>query len=375
MTKSGKNIAWVVGIIIVVVLIVVATRGSNNDSGPIKIGFIGPLSGGAASYGESAKNAVVIAVTEINQSGGINGRQIDPIYEDGKCSDQDAVSAAQKLVNIDNVKYLIVSCSNEAFSIIPIINSNKVFAISPIASAPKLSGMSPYFMRNNPNDNLFGVILADYVASSSYKTVATISEQTDYAQGIKAVFLSEIQKKGLGSVSVQDYTSDTSDFRSMLSKLKSSNPDAIFINAQTGAHLVEIAKQARQLGITSAFVGDQLGPDPAVTEAGSLLNGMVFADELGLAGNKGQTFMDSYQKEYNSAPVYPFYAGAGYDDVYLIAQAISSVGNDTTKVEQYLHTIPNYTGTIGTYSFDQNGDIVGVGALFHKIINGKLVNI
>ena len=95
---------------------------------------------------------------------------------------------------------------------------------------------------------------------------------------------------------------------------------------------------------------------------------MVFADPPGLIGAKGQAFRALLsKKDYGSAPPFPFYAGAAYDDVYLITQAISSVGDDTTKVEQYLHSIPNYVGTVGTYSFDQNGDMVGIGALFQKI--------
>ncbi len=104
-------------------------------------------------------------------------------------------------------------------------------------------------MRNNPNDNLFGALLADYLASSSYKTAATISEQTDYAQGIKGVFLAELQKDGLQFVATQDYQTGTTDFRSLLLPVKTANPDVIFVNSQTGPNLVQIIQQARQLGI------------------------------------------------------------------------------------------------------------------------------
>ena len=69
----------------------------------IKIGFIGPLSGDVASMGQSAKAAVELAVEEINSNGGVSGRPLEVIYEDGKCEPKDSTSAANKLVNIDGV--------------------------------------------------------------------------------------------------------------------------------------------------------------------------------------------------------------------------------------------------------------------------------
>ena len=376
MTQTSKTVWWIVGLVIVVIIIVVVSRGGSNNSGPIKIGFIGPLTGGAAPYGEPSANAVKIAVGEINAAGGVNSRPLQVIYEDGKCSGPDAAGAAQKLVNIDKVKYLIGGgCSGESFSVVPIITAAKVLAISPISSAPKLSGSSPYFIRNNPNDNLFGPSLADFLASSSYKTVATISEQTDYAQGIKTVFLAELQKDGLASADVEDFTSDTTDFRTILSKVRDSKPDVLFINAKSGANFIHIAQQARQLGIKAQLANVYLGTDPLIASSTDLLNGAVFADLPGLSTEKGKQFMASYQSAYGSLPPYPFYAGAAYDDVYLITDGIKSVGDDPTKVMSYLHSLPNYTGAIGTYSFDQNGDISGYKPLFQKIVDGKLVNL
>jgi len=95
-------------VVIVVVLIIVATRGSNTETGPIKIGFIGPLTGSASSIGLNAQSAVEIAADEINSAGGINGRPLQVIYEDGKCSGAPASSAASKLIDVDHVSVIIV---------------------------------------------------------------------------------------------------------------------------------------------------------------------------------------------------------------------------------------------------------------------------
>lgn len=374
---SKKAWIWVIVAIIVIggAWALASRGGASSDTGAIKIGFVGPLSGDTASYGEPIKNGVQLAVDEINKAGGVNGRQIEVIYEDGKCDGQDAASATQKLVNVDGVKYIIGGmCSDEAFSMVPIITAAKVVELTPGASAPKLSGSSPYFLRNNPNDNEPGTVLADYLAKS-FKKIAIISENTDYAQGIKTVFVNEIQKDGASIVSAEDYNTGTTDFRSLLTNVKEANPQAIFINAQSSQNLLLIARQARQLGITSQLASAVFN-DPATVGAGDAVNGMILADAPGLTTEgKGPEMIKAYEAAYGSAPTYQFYVGAAYDDVHLLAQAIENVGDDATKVDQYLHSLSNYDGTIGSYHFDQNGDFVGVYPILQQIEDGKLVNL
>lgn len=345
------------------------------ETGPIKIGFIGPLTGDAAAYGEPVKDGIELAVEEINKSGGVNGRQISMIYEDGKCDGQAGASATQKLVNIDGVKYIIGgTCSAETFAAIPIASAAQVFVISPSASAPKLAGISPLFVRNNPNDNVPGVALADYWGKL-YKKVAVISEKTDYAQGLKGVFITQAQKNGLQIVSTQDYDSNTTDFRTILLAVKNANPDAVFINPQTPANMVRIAQQGRTLGLKAAFASAAFN-DAKTVGAGSFMEGMVLAVPPGLAlSGKGAAFTANYKAKYGTESPFPFYSGSSYDDVYLLAQAISSVGDNPTKVARYLYSLPSYTGTLGTYHFDQNGDLAGITSILQKILNGKAVNL
>ena len=378
---KGSGMKYIIWVVIAILVIwgghsLITKNSIPKETGPIKIGFIGPLSGDAAAYGEPIKNGIELAVNEINGKGGVDGRQIQMIYEDGKCSGKDSASAAQKLVNIDKVKYIIGGvCSGEAFGFSPITIEAKVFTIMPGASAPKLSGVSPYLMRNNPNDNLVGVALADFIAKS-HKSVFTISEQTDFAQGIESVFLAQVQKNKLTNSGTQSYDSKTTDFRSLLLKVKDANPDVVFINAQTGANVLRIAQQARQIGIKSQFVGTAFGPDPAVQAGGSAVEGMVFADAPGLASEgAGKDLFTKYKATYGKDPAFAFYVGAAYDGVYLISKAVSSVGDDSNSVQKYMHSISNYRGTIGTYSFDNNGDIVGIIPIFEKIVSGKLVGI
>jgi|TARA_B100001964_G_C14173258_1_gene572553 branched-chain amino acid transport system substrate-binding protein len=104
----GKIIGWV----LVAVLIIwggytlISDDGTSTDE-PIKIGFIGPLSGDAAVYGEPGRDVVALAVARVNAEGGVDGRMLELLVEDGQCNGKDATSAMQKLVNVDGVKFVI----------------------------------------------------------------------------------------------------------------------------------------------------------------------------------------------------------------------------------------------------------------------------
>jgi branched-chain amino acid transport system substrate-binding protein len=344
------------------------------ESGPITIGVVAPLSGDAAAYGEPVRNAITLAVDEINSTGGIDGRPITVVYEDGKCTGKDAASAAQKLVSIDRVRYIVGPvCSAEAFGMVPVTSAARVFVLSPGSSAPKLAGASPYFMRAYPNDNITGVALADHLAKS-YTSAAILTESTDYGLGIKEVFVAQAEKNGMRIVRADDFTTGTTDFRAILTQLKAASPDVIFINPQTSANLLRVVKQVRELGITTP-IATAVFNDPQTVGAGPVVEGMtiVSTPELKVDG-MGAVFLASYKKSFGEL-AYPFLAGAAYDNVHLIKQAIESVGDDTTKVQKYLHSLEAYTGTLGTYHFDQNGDIVGLPAVVQRIQQGRLVTV
>lgn len=372
-----KILLWVVVLIIVVVVLIAISKGNSKPAatGPIQIGVILPLSGDAGAYGEPISNGIRIAIKEVNDAGGIDGRQIQGIFEDGKCDGQAAVSAAQKLVNVDGVKFLIDGvCSSEVLASAPIVDAAKAVTLSPGATSPKISGISPYVLRNAPSDAGRGVAIADLLAKS-FKSPAIISEKTDYAQGLHDTYLAELNKLGFKVVADETFDTNATDFRSILLKIKTANPDAVFLNPQTPQNLVRLATQARTMGINAQFFASEFN-DPIVTGAGKPTDGMIIAVAPGLSSQgKGGDLLKAYKAAYSADATYPYYVGAAYDDLKLLAQAIGQVGEDPSKVKDYLHSLKSYEGTIGTYSFDSNGDIVGISFVFQKVLGGKAVNL
>ena len=164
MDKTSRVGAIIVIVIAIVVVYTTQNIVANRGTGAIKIGFIGPLTGDAASYGKPISNAVRMAVDVINQSDGINGRPIEVIYENGGCNKEDALRATQKLVYIDKVRMIIGGiCSGETLAVLPIAEKEKIILLSPSSSSPELTGAGEYFFRNTPSDLKSGEKLAQLI--------------------------------------------------------------------------------------------------------------------------------------------------------------------------------------------------------------------
>jgi hypothetical protein len=195
---------------------------------PIKVGVSLPITGDAASLGEFIKNVSDMAIEKINAEGGIHGRNIELRYEDDACNPAKAVSVAQKLISVDKVKLMVLStCSGAAIPVIPITTKNGVFVFSGVTTSQDLTGVSPLFARTVPSNASQGQELAKYAISKGFKNIAIVYETTDYPVSIKKSF-TDVYTSDKGKVTEEGFTAGTTDFRSILTKIKAENPDAIF---------------------------------------------------------------------------------------------------------------------------------------------------
>ena len=383
MNKKTKVIVWVLILVAVVISIVMNVKGNNemqDSDGPITIGFVGPLTGNAVTYGEPISNAIRLAVDEINANGGgVNGRMIEVIYEDGKCAGKDAANAAQKLVNVDQVDAIIGGiCSSESLAMVPITTPVNVLVLSPSSSSADLTEQGgEYFFRNNPSDADGGAFLADVVLEQ-HSRVAVISESTEYAQALRQVFVTQFESNGGEVVADESFTEGTSDFRSILTKVKAANPEAIFLNPQTEITGAALAKQIAELGVEGTLYGSNLFSGSKTLEvAGDAVEGIVMFDSPGLARADGNSvvadFISNYEARYGDLTL-EFYLGAGYDAVYLLADAFRAAGTeDPVALRDYFRNINSFSGVVGTYSFDGNGDMYGINPVLKQVRNGEVV--
>jgi len=369
-----KKYAYI--LVAVVIVVIAVTSFNKKDNSDIVFGFIAPLSGDAALYGETEKNAASMAVEEINAQGGIDGRQVSIIYEDGKCNGKDAVNAGQKLIGIDKVKVILGgACSGETLAVAPLAEQNKVLLFSAFSSNPTITNAGDYVFRNSPSDNDVGKLDADTL-SRMYKKVALVTENIDGALGSHNVMVEYLKDNGVEIVSDENYGGSdktVTDFRSILSKIKLINPEALYINAQAPKSAGNILRQAREIGLTIPIYANlNLAAKEAWDIAGENIEGVVVSDASALT-LKGNELVKKYKEKFGEEPENLLEVAASYDRVYIMKQAIEAVGFDANKIKDYLYSMPDYAGALGTYHFDQNGDVVGVGFANYRIENGEKV--
>ncbi|MBU4285130.1 ABC transporter substrate-binding protein [Patescibacteria group bacterium] len=370
-----KNTKIILGVVVLVIVILIIVFYEPTEKGAIKIGFIGPLTGDVASYGQSEKNAVKLAISEINLKGGINGKKVEVIYEDGKCNGKEAATAAQKLINIDKVKIILGgACSGETLGAAPITQAEKVILFSSFASSPDITEIGDYVFRNMVSDLDGGRDVAKMIRE---KTVASLVENTEYSQTLENVFEQEFQKLG-GNVLVKEtYNPNEKDYRTQILKIKAKNPEAIFINCQSGISGGLAAKQIREMGVeiplysVIVFSGDD-----ALNAAGVAANGIIFSDAPGLSKNNLQAveFLNNYKQKYGE-PANEYIIGARYDSVYILKNAIKRCSEDTDCIKDFLYNMPEYKGIIGNYRFDKNGDVIGIHYIVKKVVDGKPIEL
>lgn len=368
-----KRSLLVVGLLVLAVIIIIAFISINiqTETGPIKIGFISVLSGEAVSYGETERNATEMAVAEINDNGGIDGRRVEVIYEDGKCNGKEALSAVNKLITADKVKVILgATCSSETLAIIPVIDENKVVLFSGGSSHPSLTGISKYFFRNFPSDLANGTVDGETMAKL-YKKVAIISESADYPIGVKNIIISIFKEKGIEVVFNENYSSGLKDFRTLMSKVKNSGAEAVYLNPNPATNIQGLmVKQAREMGLTIPIHGNSsFMATETIKNGGSYMEGIISSENSTLS-EKGMVIVDKYKKIYGKDPI-SLLLGTSYDRVYIITDAIKKVGYDSDKIVNYVQNMKEYDGAIGKYHFDKNGDMVGVGFVSVIIKDGK----
>lgn len=370
--------------IIIIVIIILAAIGLFTlsgpsepvETGPIKIGFIGPLTGDAASIGESMKNAVAIAIEEINNSGGVNNQLLEVIYEDGKCTGKDATNAAQKLVNVDKVKFIIGgACSGETLGAAPVVESAKVILISPMSSSPDITDAGDYIFRTFASDASSGNKIAEAVIDAGHKNVAVIAEQTDYSQALRRVFEEKFKALG-GTITISEaYTSSTKDFRTQLAKMEATSPDAIYLIPQTPQSGEVLLRQIKEAGITTPKFSNELATTDSLIKSG-LSEGIVYAEvSFDEDSPLSKEFFDKYIAKYEvvdpNTP--PIYITSTYDAVNLLKEMIEKYGNDSEAVKEGLYKVNNYAGVSGPLTIDENGDAV-IEYELKMIKDGKSVN-
>ncbi len=328
----------------------------------VKIGHVGPLTGGSAHLGKDNENGARLAVEEINAKGlTIGGQKITLVLDaqDDAADPRQATQVAQKLV--DDKVVAVIGHLNSGASIpaSKIYSDAGIVQISPSSTNPSYTQQNfKTTYRVVATDAQQGPALANFAAKNlNVKTVAVVDDSTAYGQGLANEFEKTAKSLGLKVVS-HDATNDKAvDFRAILTKIKGENPDAIMYGGMdaTGG---PFAKQAKQLGLRAkVLAGDGVCTESLAQLAGTASENIV-CSQAGMALERmdgGAAFSAKYQKRFGHA--IEFDAPFTYDAVYIVVDAMKRA--NSTDHAKILAEIPStdYKGVIGETVFDSKGDL------------------
>ena len=365
------SMKWTVplGLLAVLALVVTACGG---EEAPFKIGVMESVTGPGETYGNVAVEAKQMAVDEINEAGGIDGRMLELIVEDSKCSAQDSITAYRKLTDVDDVKIILgTSCSGAMLGAAPLAESDGVVLFSGLATNPDIAAAGDYIFRTAMSDAQLGIDTGNVMWADGARTLATITEATDYAEGVRRTSVAQFEKRGGELVAEERYASDVTDFRSQLTKLMGDNPDAIHVAAQSEFAGGTIVKQLRELGYDGLLYSEVVPVGATALEiAGESATGLkaVTAD-LDPANNKAREVLANFKKRYDYVTL-AWYLGSAYDNVYITAECLKETGDDQDAdgLRDCLYDI-TWSGAIGeSYSFDGDGEVVGLANVVVEVL-------
>ncbi len=340
---------------------------------PFVIGAMDALTGVAESYGNPLHQAKLLAVEEINAAGGINGRMLKLIVEDSKCAAQDAITAYNKLTDVDGVKIILgTTCSGSMLGAAPLAEAEGVVLFSASATSPDIASAGDYIFRTAINDLRLGIDIGNTLWVDGVRKIATITEATDYAEGARRTAVAQFEKLGGFVVAAESYSSDVIDFRSQLTKLFNENPDALLLAAQGEVSGGTIIKQARELGYGGPIYSEIVPTAPdALSIAGDAATGLkAIVPNPNLTSAAGKEFLANFKTRYGVVASLPWFQGSAYDDVYIAAECLKQT-NDDQDADGFRDCLNDLTwsGAIGdNYSFDENGDVIGLSNVVVEVL-------
>lgn len=342
----------------------------------IKIGFIGPLTGDTAQYGEAVSNGAKSYFDKVNAEGGVDGKQIEFITMDSKGDPTDAANAYTRLVDEDGVCAIIGPVlTGETLAVAELAAEDGIPCVTASATGDTITDIGDTLFRTCFKDSFQGTKMADYAADvMGYKNVAILYNNADeYSVGLAEAFRAEAATKGVTIVADESYATDDTDFKAQLTNIKDANPEAVFFPFYYDQCYMA-AQQAKEVGLTVPFMGgDGLSGLSSIEGVdATVIEGFMFSDHFSADGGNDATtaFGIEYQSAYGVAPMgFSFLA---YDAAMIVVEGVKAAGTTEKTALVAAMKAVDMDCLTGHYVFDADNNPIKQAAMT-KIENGANV--
>jgi len=345
-----------------------ATTGGGDDAGPIKIGMLGPYTGGVAEYGLAVRDGAMLYIEQRNAAGGVNGREIEVFTYDDEHDPIKALTGYNWLLDQGVTAIIGGVTSGPTMAVVPEGYADNMPMITASATADGVTRSGGAVFTNMFRacfiDPFQGEKMADFAKNVLGAETGAVIFNTgvDYSIGLKDAFLEKAAAIGLEIVANEAYATDAVDFQSQLTNIAAANPDVLFVPDYYQV-VALLSLQARNAGVSAALLGADgwdtvvdIMTDPSPVEGSFYCSGFSVEDETPLV----QRFLADFVNKYGHEP--NMFAAQGYDAAMILIAAIETVERTTDyehASEDYRLAIidamaaTNLTGVTGHITYDQ----------------------
>jgi len=373
MTRSRTTIVLTMAIVAVLAVVVAGCSKSASSSssassspaaasGPIKVGFFAPESGYAAADGASAYDAAKLAVSQINQAGGVQGRQLQLVNYDDASSPQQAVTIATRLVTQDKVTAVVSgSYSDQTLAAAPIFQRNNVPTLAAYAVNPGIPATGAYIFQQDFNGTVEGRAAAyALIHDLNAKKVAIVAIKNDFGTSLVQGFAQEAKTLGATVVATDYNQFGEKDFTPILSRDKSKGAQGFFM-AQYYTEGQQFINDWNTLGFKYPLVGTE-GIDSTTQffePVGKAADGLVFTTPFNR--DSTQAVATDFTKAFTTAYGHPpdMVGATTFDSFLVLKQVMASSGTSASQIQSGIAAVTNFTGTTGTIiKYNGHGEVV-----------------
>lgn len=337
----------------------------SKDSAEIKVGGNFELSGDVSTYGNSVMNSIKLAFDEINAKGGVLGKKLVLVERDNKSDTTESTSISTSLVGDPSIVALIgPATSGTTMAASQPATDNKIPLLTPTATNPNVTvdpntgKVKEYIFRSCFLDSFQGQATAKFAVEDlkAKKAAILVDNKSEYSKGLAKAFEETFTKAGGTVIGTEAFLSEENDFRAILTRVRSQQPDVIFVPAYYNA-AGKIVKQARELGVNVPLIGSDGWDSPQLVEiAGAkTLNNTYFINHYTTEDpdERIQAFVKAYKAKHNQTP--DALAALAYDGAYILADAIKTSGDASPeKIKEALANIKDFPGITGVVTLDEN---------------------
>ena len=338
-------------------VLALAFTGAALAQNTIKVGEFASLTGKEAAFGPSSHKGTLLAVEELNATGGVLGQQFELITEDNQSKQGESATIVKKLISRDEVIALLGEvASGRSLEAAPIAQNYKVPMISPSSTNPRVTEMGSYIFRVCFIDPFQGTAMAKFGKNSLHlnKVALLTSVSSPYSVGLAKYFKETFAAIG-GEVTIeQKYSEGDKDFKAQLTAIKAAGVDGIFVPGYyTEAAL--ISKQARELELMYPIFGGDGWEAPQLIEiGGKAMEGTYYSTHYSPENNSPavQNFVKKFRARF-AGETPDAMAALGYDSAMVLADAIKRAGTtEHTKLRAAIAATKDYEGVTGKTTID-----------------------